>query len=95
MAERMIRRNYVAMIEALYNFGARTAQIGNDILQAANTCRDVLAEEDTGIAQIYAHAARSQRGYNEVALKALRIAKAMSEELEQGELEQMLWDEED
>lgn len=95
MAERMIRRNYEAMIEALYHFGARTAQIGNDIQQAANTCRNVLEEEDSSVTKIYEHAARSQKGYNELARKALYIAKAMSEELDKGELERMVWEDED
>lgn len=95
MADRMIRRNYEAMIEALYSFGARTAQIGNDIQDAANKCRNVLEEEDSSIVSIYEHATRSQRSYNEVALRALKIAKAMSEELEKGELERMVWEDED
>lgn len=95
MAERMIRRNYEAMIEALYDFGARTAQIGNDIQQAANTCRNALEEEDSSIAKIYEHATKSQAAYNEVARKALYIAKAMSEELEHGELERMVWEDEE
>lgn len=92
---RQIAKNYLAMIEALYDFGARTGQIGNDIQQAANNCRNVLEEEDSGIAAIYAHAARAQKGYNEVALQALRIAKAMAEELDKGELELMVWESEE
>lgn len=95
MAERMIRRNYEAMIEALYHFGARTAEIGNEIQQAANTCRNVLEEEDSSIVAIYEHATRSQKGYNELARRALSIARAMSEELDKGERERMVWEDED
>ncbi len=92
MADKMTYRNYAAMIEALYNFGARTAQIGNEIQDAANKCRNVLEEEDSSIVKIYEHAARSQRGYNEVAKKALDIARKMSEELNKGESEIMMWE---
>jgi len=94
MAENVRASNYQAMIEALYHFGARTAEIGNDIMQAANNCRNVLGEEDSSIAGIYTHATHSQKAYNEVALRALRIAKEMAEELKQGELDMMLWESE-
>lgn len=52
----------------------------------------MLEEEDSSIVKIYEHAARSQRGYNEVAKKALDIARKMSEELNKGELEIMMWE---
>ena len=92
MAERMIDPNYKAMIEALYHFSARTAQIANEIQEAANKCRNVLEEEDSSIVDIYRHATRSQRGYSKVAEKAIEIADAMVEELNMGELERMIWE---
>ncbi len=92
MANRIIDQNYQVMIEALYNFGARTSQLGNDIMDAVNTCRNALGQEDSSIASIYTQAVRSQSHYNEVALRALKIAKAMAEELKMGELERMVWE---
>ena len=94
MANRIIDQNYQVMIEALYNFGARTSQLGNDIVEAVNTCRNALGEEDSSIASIHTQTLRSQTRYNEVALKALKIAKAMAEELNMGELERMIWEDE-
>jgi transposase len=92
MADKMRVSNYQAMIEALYNFGSRTSQISQNIMQAANNCRSLLGEEDSSITGIYTLATRSQKAYNEVALKALRIARDMAEELDKGELELMLWE---
>ena len=95
MDDRIVKENCEAMLEALYSFAVRSKQIGDDILISANNCRRVLEMEDTAIEKIYAHAARSQKAYNEIAAGALRIAKGLAEELRKAELERMVWEEED
>ena len=95
MAERMIRRNYEAMIEVLYHFGARTAELAEQIRGAADTCRTALDEEDSSISTIYENVNRCQAGYQRIALAALQIARSMSEELHQGEEELSIWSEDD
>lgn len=95
MAERMIRRNYEEMLEVLYHFGARTAELAEQIRSAADTCRTALDEEDSSITAIYENVNRCQRGYQEIALEALRIARSMAEELQRAEEELHLWSEDD
>ena len=95
MDDRIVEKNYKAMLEALYTFAVRSKQIGDNILTSADNCRRALEREDTAIEKIYAHAARSQKAYNEIAAEALDIAKRMAKEFHDAELERMVWDEED
>lgn len=92
MAERMNQANYHAMIAALYTFGARTAQLSQDLQSAASRCQDILGNEDTGIADICQSIHIAHQHYSQLAMTALHLSKCMAEELKQGELELMLWE---
>ena len=95
MAERISETSYLAMIEALYHFSSRTAEIGGEIQTAANVCRNALTEEDSGVLEIYRNVTRCQTGYSELARQAAHIARTMAEELQRSSKEQSEWESED
>ena len=95
MAERMIRKNYEAMIQALYRFGSRTGEISASINDAASLCFNALGSEYSSISGIRSQVSNCQQKFLDVAQESLKIAKSMLEELDQGELDRMLWDEDD
>lgn len=92
MAMQMNEANYHAMIQALYNFGARIGQMAEDLGQIATSCIHNLGDEDASVSVICAEIEKTRNYYNHLVLKAVGIANAMQEELDHGELERMIWE---
>lgn len=95
MAERMIEKNYQAMLDALYNFVGRTNTLASNMQTLALVASSALEEEDSAVPAIYSGIKNATLQYDVLAKEALHIAKTMAEELNAGKQEASVWADED
>lgn len=92
MADKMIRSNYVSMIESLTNFSTRVSAISANMQESVSACRQALGQEDSGIQHICAQVQQAQEAYAQLAQSARSLKDQIEEELNQMDREGAIWD---
>ena len=95
MAERVNEANYEAMITALGNFAKNISSLADEMKSLSDTCISALSNTDKAIGPISAKTNACVRKYYTAASMALKIAKAMREELEEQQKEDQVWGSDD
>ena len=90
MAQRVNEANYNAMITALGNFARNISTSADEMKSLAATCVSALGDEDKAAAPISKTTACAGK-YLQAASMALKIAKAMQQELDAQKREDSVW----
>ena len=91
MAERVSEANYEAMITALGNFANNVSSSADEMKSLSDTCVAAIGNEDEAVPTISAKTNACVRKYYIAASIALKIAKAMREELDAQLKERTVW----
>lgn len=95
MAERIKEANYLAMLEALYNFHGRVTTLASSMQTLALVSKSALEAEDSAVIDIYKNINACTTKYSNLANEAMKLARDIRNELEEAKRERSVWSDDD